>query len=219
MSADGYLLWQAFKLDVKSLHAYYCFLFPAPAPVRPACSDTNVGGGAAPLDELAASFARFFGSIDVEKTDAVVGLALAQIMQVGGGCCCGLHNGIVCRTAPPIRSLPACPIRWRCGCLQLRSSRSRVCRRSSAGRLSQKACRSTALPQQRAPMQQQALVLLHRLRSMAGFRTPCGQPQQTTGRKASSTVSALTWRAMPHFSSGCTRLQQVGQALLGGSKH
>ena len=40
--------------------------------------------GEAPLEELAASFARFFGHIDVEKSDVVVGLALAQIMQVGG---------------------------------------------------------------------------------------------------------------------------------------
>jgi hypothetical protein len=36
----------------------------------------------APLEELAAWFARWFGQIDIEKSDVVVGMALAQIMQV-----------------------------------------------------------------------------------------------------------------------------------------
>ena len=44
----------------------------------PACRPTVE----APLEELAAWFARWFGQIDIEKSDVVVGMALAQIMQV-----------------------------------------------------------------------------------------------------------------------------------------
>jgi hypothetical protein len=38
----------------------------------------------APLQELAASFARYFGLVDLEKMDVVTGLALAQVSQVPG---------------------------------------------------------------------------------------------------------------------------------------
>ena len=39
---------------------------------------------AAPLQEIAGSFARFFGQIDVEKTDVLAGFILAEVMQVSG---------------------------------------------------------------------------------------------------------------------------------------
>lgn len=45
-----------------------------------ACTACREAGGA-PLEELAASFARFFGAIDLEKLDVVVGFALAEILQ------------------------------------------------------------------------------------------------------------------------------------------
>jgi hypothetical protein len=41
--------------------------------------------GDTPLEELAAWFSRYFGHVDLEKSDVVTGLALAQILQVGPG--------------------------------------------------------------------------------------------------------------------------------------
>lgn len=48
---------------------------------RPLLRRRAGSGGEAPLEELAASFARFFGAMDLEKTDVIAGLALAQVMQ------------------------------------------------------------------------------------------------------------------------------------------
>jgi hypothetical protein len=39
-------------------------------------------GGSAPLQEIAGSFARFFGQVDVEKLDVAAGFVMAEIMQV-----------------------------------------------------------------------------------------------------------------------------------------
>lgn len=41
-------------------------------------------GGGAPLEEIAASFARFFGTIDLEKLDIVVGFVLVEVLQACG---------------------------------------------------------------------------------------------------------------------------------------
>lgn len=59
--------------------------------------------GGAPLEEIAASFARFFGSIDLEKLDVVVGFVLVQVLQVSCCTCC------------------CCSGSWRASCQTLRS--------------------------------------------------------------------------------------------------
>lgn len=64
---------------------------PGPNSADRACRQ----GGGAPLEEIAASFARFFGSIDLEKLDIVVGFVLVEVLQARrltqqGGC------GILC---------------------------------------------------------------------------------------------------------------------------
>lgn len=47
------------------------------------CSPRCRQAGGAPLEEIAASFARLFGSVDLEKLDIVVGFALVEILQAG----------------------------------------------------------------------------------------------------------------------------------------
>lgn len=69
----------------------------------PLCCRQQEGG--APLEEIAASFARFFGSIDLEKLDILVGFVLVEVLQAS--ICGGVTVLCVQPTASP------CPF----GCL------------------------------------------------------------------------------------------------------
>lgn len=60
--------------DQEGTHSAWPTRLPLPLPCR-----QQEGG--APLEEIAASFARFFGSIDLEKLDVVVGFVLVEVLQ------------------------------------------------------------------------------------------------------------------------------------------
>ena len=108
-------------------HACYGLELPHPRPPRgspfhpPARARSQ---GQPPLEELAASFAQFFGRVDLEKSDVLAGLVLAQIMQASERAAVGVKGGWqqgqprnLQQRAPPThaRSRAGAPAAWGSG--------------------------------------------------------------------------------------------------------